>query len=134
MKEADRIREFAASNFIAPARRRGEKTVQITAGDIRSGLHLGNVVANVVQALKGPKFLRSNHLEIESIEGPPSGVGPNVKITYRLLDEDGQVSGSSEDLFLRLYGIGKEVFASLGGGEAFIRREREQFYGDREAP
>src|SRR5262249_34727928 len=123
MKDAERIREYAAVKFITPARRRGEKTVQITAGDIRTGLHLGNVVPNVVQALKGPKFLKSNHIEIDSIEGPPSGVGPSVKITYRLLDEDGQLSRFSEDrAFLRLYGIGKEVFESLGGGEAFIRR------------
>jgi len=28
---------------------------------------------------------------------------------------------------LRLWGIGKEVFQSLGGGEAFIRSEREQW-------
>jgi hypothetical protein len=29
---------------------------------------------------------------------------------------------------MRLRGIGKEAFAGLGGGEAFIRKEREQFY------
>jgi hypothetical protein len=36
----------------------------------------------------------------------------------------------TEIAFLRLRGIAKEVFRSLGGGEAFIRRERENFYGD----
>jgi hypothetical protein len=35
----------------------------------------------------------------------------------------------ADDLPLsRLSGIAKEVFESLGGGEAFIRSEREQFY------
>jgi hypothetical protein len=29
---------------------------------------------------------------------------------------------------LSLRGIGKEVFAALGGGEAFLRSEREHFY------
>jgi hypothetical protein len=46
------------------------------------------------------------------------------------MDEAGQTSnGSAESLFLQLRGIAKEVFQSLGGGEAFIRKEREQFYG-----
>ena len=44
---AERIREFAAATYIIPARRRGEKTVQITAGDIHTALHLQNVVPNV---------------------------------------------------------------------------------------
>jgi hypothetical protein len=30
--------------------------------------------------------------------------------------------------FLRLRGIARDVFGSLGGGEAFIRKERESFY------
>src|SRR5437870_8601039 len=128
---AERIREFAAATYIIPARRRGEKTVQITAGDIHTALHLQNVVPNVCQALKGPKFLEENHLVIEAIEGPPAGAGSKLKITYRLMGEEGQASSAPEDLpLLRLYGAGKEVFKSLGGGEAFIRREREQFYGD----
>jgi hypothetical protein len=29
---------------------------------------------------------------------------------------------------MSLLGIGKEMFESLGGGEAFIRRGREHFY------
>jgi hypothetical protein len=53
-----------------------------------------------------------------------------VIFTYRLTDEAGQTSSeSAESLFLQLRGIGKDVFQSLGGGEAFIRKEREQFYG-----
>jgi hypothetical protein len=31
-------------------------------------------------------------------------------------------------------GIAKEVFQSLGGGEAFIRGEREHFYGPGDDP
>jgi len=131
---ADKVRQYALENYIAPARRRGDKTVDIVAGDIHKALHLQNVVPNVCQALKGPKFLQENHLAIEAIEGPPSGTGSKLKITYRLMGED-KASSSADDLpLLRLIGAGKEVFKSLGGGEAFIRREREQFYGDREEP
>jgi hypothetical protein len=35
----------------------------------------------------------------------------------------------SELPFLKLRGIAKEVFNSLGGGEAFIQKERERFHG-----
>ncbi len=53
-----------------------------------------------------------------------------VTFTYRLTDEAGQSpSKPTEWPFLRLRGIAKEVFQSLGGGEAFIRKEREEFYG-----
>jgi hypothetical protein len=30
---------------------------------------------------------------------------------------------------MELWGIGREVFESLGGGEAFLREERRQFHG-----
>ena len=131
---ADQIREYVAATYITPARLRGEKLVQITAGDIHKALHLHNVIPNVCQVLKGPKFLKEHQLEIENLEGPPSGMGSKLKITYRLMGEASAPSSIEELPLLRLLGIGKEVFKSLGGAEAFIRREREQFYGDREEP
>jgi hypothetical protein len=48
-----------------------------------------------------------------------------VTFTYEL--EDSEKPAGGIDAFLALRGIGKEVFASLGGGEAFIRRERAEF-------
>jgi hypothetical protein len=50
-----------------------------------------------------------------------------MKFTYRMLDAAPARSGSDDPL-MRLWGIGREVFQSLGGGEAFIRRERDHFY------
>ena len=127
---AERVRNYAAQRYIEPARRRGETTVQIIAGEIHKALHLQNVMPNVCQALKGPKFLKEQGLVIESVEGPPSGAGSKLKITYRLNGAQDQATRASEDLpLLRLWGIGKEVFKSLGGAEAFIRSERENFYG-----
>ena len=84
----------------------------------------------ICQALKSQKFLDDNHLVLEKWEGPNSGIGRTVTYTYRLLDEADRIPGlPQDDPFLRLRGIGKEVFQSLGGGEAFIRKEREEFYG-----
>ena len=127
---ADRVREHARREYVEPARRRRDPTVRIVAGEVQKAVRLSNRVALVCQALKSHKFLDENHLVLEKWDGPPSGMSTTVTFTYRLLDEAGQTSSQpAEWPFLRLRGIGKDVFQSLGGGEAFIRKEREQFYG-----
>src|SRR5664279_2163340 len=79
-KYADQVREHVRHQYIEPARRRGDSTVRIVAGEVQKAVRLVNAVQ-------------------------PAGESP----------------------LLRLWGIGKEVFQSLGGGEAFIRSEREQW-------
>ena len=49
-------------------------------------------------------------------------------------DADQNSSETAGSLFLQLRGIAKDVFQSLGGGEAFIRKEREDFYGPGQEP
>jgi hypothetical protein len=78
--------------------------------------------------LSGKRFLEENHLALEKREGPPSGQSTTVVFTYRLVDPHRAPDRWEESPLLKLEGIGKEVFQSLGGGEAFIRRERERFY------
>ena len=124
---ADRIREHLKKQFLEPARLRGEITVRIVAGDIHKGLGLRNQVPNVCQVLRSRKFLNENRLVLEKFEGPPSGLGTTATFTYRLA-ADGATQPEQESLFLRLRGIAKDTFASLGGGEEFIRGERERFY------
>ncbi|HEY1218752.1 MAG: hypothetical protein ABSE42_12195 [Bryobacteraceae bacterium] len=124
---ADRIREHLKKQFLEPARLRGEITVRIVAGDIHKGLGLRNQVPNVCQVLRSRKFLNENRLVLEKFEGPPSGLGTTATFTYRLA-ADGATQPERESLFLRLRGIAKDTFASLGGGEEFIRGERERFY------
>jgi hypothetical protein len=91
-------------------------------------MRLGNRVSVVCHALKSLKFLDENHLVLEQWVGPPSGKSTTVAFTYRLLRVTDQTpSQEGESPFLRLRGIAKEVFQALGGGEAFIPKEREQF-------
>lgn len=125
---ADVIRSFAAREFIEPARRKGLKRVQVVAGDVHRGLMLKNRVPNVCTALASKTFLERNRLVIEAVSGPPSGMGTRVTYTYRLLDEEqgGGNAGASD--FRKLRGLLKTALDSIGGGEAFLRREREQFY------
>jgi hypothetical protein len=40
----------------------------------------------------------------------------------------------SQDAWTKLRGALKDVFAGFGGGEAYLRREREGFYTDKEKP
>jgi hypothetical protein len=127
---ADRVREHARREYIEPARRRHEPTIRIVAGDVQKAVRLSNRVSLVCQALKSHKFLDENRLVLEKWDGPPSGMSTTVAFTYRLKDVAGQVPRQpAESPFVQLRGIAKDVFRSLGGGEAFIRKEREQFHG-----
>jgi hypothetical protein len=126
----DRIREYARSRIVEPARRQHLSIIKIVAGDLHKTLGLNNRVPLVCSALGSRKFQQENNLELISREGPPSGQSSRVTFTYRLNDQPGEATGAGlEDHFLRLRGIAKEVFQRLGGGETFIRKEREQFYG-----
>jgi len=125
ISDSDLVRHHASDEYIAAARRRGDKTISIHVGTVHKTLALNNRVPLVCAALGSKKFLTENHLRLISKTGPPSGQSTTVVFTYAL--EDGEKHAEGIDAFLELRGIGKEVFASLGGGEAFLRREREDF-------
>jgi hypothetical protein len=126
---ADRVRDYARREYVEPARRRHESTICIAADEVQKAMKLGNRVSVVCHALKSHKFLDENHLVLEQSVGPPSGKSATVIFTYRLLRATDQPSSQQgESPFLRLRGIAKEIFQSVGGGEAFIRKEREAFY------
>jgi hypothetical protein len=120
--------------YIEPARARHESSVRIVAGDVQKAVRLNNRVPLICQALKSSKFLDENHLVLEKWEGPPSGMSTTVVFTFRLLNEAANAAPRPEWPFAKLRGIAKEAFSSLGGGEAFIRQEREQFYGSGHQP
>jgi hypothetical protein len=101
---------------------------------VHRGLALKNRVPNVCSVLGSRIFLERNHLAIESVSGPPSGMGTRVTYTYRLLDtEDPSGPPAAGADFENLRGLLKSAFHSLGGGEAFVRRERERFYDPKTA-
>jgi hypothetical protein len=125
----ERVREYARRQYIEPARKHGDITVRIVAGEVHKALGLHNRVPQVCDALSSRKFLEENQLALVKPEGPPSGMSTTMTFTYRLLG--GKDQQQETDPLLRLWGIGKEVFESLGGGEAFIRSERENFYGSK---
>ena len=125
---ADRIREHLRVTYIKPARSRHDATIRIVAGEVHKALHLRNRVPAVCQVLSGKKFLAENNLVLEKQEGPRSGQSTTATFIYRLSGEVRSSGDEAEARWQSLRGIGKDVFASLGGGEAFLKNERENFY------
>jgi hypothetical protein len=128
--DTDRVREYARRHYVEPARQRGEMKVKIVAGDVHRALHLTNRVPLVVSALGSREFLTKNHLRIENKEGPPSMQSTTVTFTYAL--EDVAAVKPEQDPFYALRGIAKDVFRELGGGEAFLKSERDAWPDDPE--
>ena len=134
VSHADRVREYARREYIEPARARRQSTVRVIAGEVQKGVRLSNRVSLVCQALKSHKFLTENHLLLEKWEGPPSGMSTTVTFVYRMLDAVQQGSVKPDEWpFQKLRGVAKEVFRSLGGGEAYLRKERAHFHGPGES-
>lgn len=125
---SDSIRHSAQRSYVHPARHRGLKRFSINVGEVHRSLALRNRVPLVCQALGSEKFLEANSLKLVSKTGPPSGQSTTVTYTYEFVDS-GTHSEPAEDAWSRLGGALKDVFQELGGGEAYLRAERENFEG-----
>jgi hypothetical protein len=123
----ERVRQHAVEVYVAAARRGGARTFTINVGAVHKALALSNRVPLVCAALGSKKFLTENHLRLISKTGPPSGQSTTVTYSYEFLDRD-EKNSTAADSFLALRGIAKEIFASLGGGEAYLRKQRATFY------
>jgi hypothetical protein len=124
---ADEIRDYSARTFVVPARQRGQKRFSIRVGDIVRELKLYRSIPAVCSALKTEEFRRANHLKLVDATGPRSGLSTTVVYTYEFVDSQASPD-PAVDAWSRLRGALKEVFAELGGGEAYLRAERSNFY------
>ena len=131
--DSDAIRQYAYEKYISAARRRREKTVAINVGEVHRALALNNRVPLVCAALGSKKFLTKHGLRILSKTGPPSGQSTTVTFTYEIVKSESQ-KPTAEEAWQSLRGIGKDIYASFGGGEAYLRQERANFYGPGQDP
>ena len=132
MTLSDRIRVYGKEKYAVPARQRSEKRFSIKAGDVVRELRIGASYGAVVcSALKTREFLRDNDLRLVGRTGPPSGQSTTVTYTYEFL-EGSRSSPEHDDSWNQLRGTLKDVFAELGGGEAYLRAERGDFYSKKE--
>jgi hypothetical protein len=117
--------------YVVPARQRKEKRFSIGVGEVVRELKMSRATPAVCSALKTREFLRSNHLRLVETSGPKSGQSTTVTYTYEFVGTE-QALQSADDSWKRLRGTLKNVFAELGGGEAYLRAERSDFYGVKE--
>ncbi|HTW79150.1 MAG TPA: hypothetical protein VME23_06400 [Terracidiphilus sp.] len=146
---SDQVREVAAQRYIEPAIREGRTKVSVAVRDLMRDLEpLGFPARNwpqICTAIQAHKFLRSNGLEIEAVDGPPKKQSPTVIVHYRVIGtrvsaelpvngpEAVRIERSDETaeewahrMTGKLFGLMKEEFAAFGGGEAFLRWVRSE--------
>ena len=126
MTDADVIRSHVVARYVEPARRRGDQTFAVVAGEVHRELQLEDRVPNVCAALRAKKFLRANELELVNIAGPKSKSSTTTTYTYRLRPGAADLKQSRNAVW-ELLGAGAETFEALGGGEHWLREERESF-------
>ena len=132
MKPTEQTKRHVISNYVNPARLKGEKTIQVRVGNVQKELGWTNRTPSVFSTLLSKDFQQEAGVElIERRDGPPSG-GPSTtwQFVFRVLDkaeEPGPAGETAQDgASLRsLYGLCAKTFKALGGGEEFLRRERE---------
>jgi 5-methylcytosine-specific restriction protein B len=129
MKNADRIRLHGKERYVLAARARGDSRFSIPVRDVVNALGLKGRVPAVCSALETDKFLDHNHLRLVDKIGPESGQSTTVVYTYEFIDEELVPLGKrEEDAWARMRGSLKDIFSQLGGGEAYLRAERSNFY------
>src|SRR6266446_4997939 len=131
MRDADKIRIHGKETYVLPARRRKEKRFSIRAGDVVRELQMSGRAPAVCSALKSREFLQHNNLQLVEKTGPRSGQSTTVTYTYEFIDT--KPSSPKEDPWVRLRGALRDVFSELGGGEQYLRAERENFHGSRQS-
>jgi len=126
---SEEVQRYVKSTYLEPARHRGESTIRIKAGDVHRDLHWVNRVPSVCTTLSSKKFLRETGLELVSKEGPPSGFGTRAEFVYRLHPQGSLHSPETKHRrFEALYGTLSTIFHEVGGGENFLRKEREKLH------
>ena len=132
MKPTEQTKNHVISAYVKPARENGEKTVQVRVGTVLKELGWNNRTPSVFSTLSSKEFQKDAGVElIERRGGPPSG-GPSTtwQFVFRVLGGADEAATSanakSNGAGLRaLYGLCAGTFKALGGGEEFLRRERE---------
>ena len=150
---SDLVRSVTAKRYIQPAILAGKSRFSVAVKDIMQelqerGFPPGNY-PQVCTAIKTGKFLRENGLEIEAIDGPPSGLSTTVVVHYRVMNSGALVGREPESasssappaavnepeetsqaradrLTEKLRGLLKDELAEYGGAEGFIRWIRSE--------
>jgi hypothetical protein len=132
MTLTNQTKQHVIARYVAPARQRGQSTIQVRVGNVLKELGWTNRTPSVFSTLSSRHFLREAGLELVEKRGGPSSGGPSttVEFVYRIVDENSRhgapTRAASDGIDLAaLYGIGAKVYRELGGGEEYMKRERD---------
>ena len=135
MSLSEQVIRHVLTTYLGPARKRGESTVRVKAGDVHRDLRWANRVPSVCTTLSSRKFQRAAGVELIAKDGPPSGQSTTVVFTYRLPSASvPHPSARQPGRLEKLYGVASDIFRELGGGEKFVREEREKLNFRKEVP
>jgi hypothetical protein len=140
---SDQVRAVAEEKYVNPAAQAGKLRFSIAVRDLMEILKAQGFPARnwpqICTAIQAGKFLRTNSLEIESVEGPPSGQSPKVVVRYRIANRNRQHRSevtpqekapderteTPEEWAYRvtekIRGLLKDEIAQFGGAEGYIR-------------
>jgi 5-methylcytosine-specific restriction enzyme B len=82
MSYADDVRKYCKENIIDPARTRGEKQIEIRAGDIHTAMGYKSRMPLLCSALGANKFKEVAGVQRVSINGPTNGA--NAIFTFQI--------------------------------------------------
>jgi hypothetical protein len=132
MKPTDLTKRHVISAYVEPARQRGVDTIRVKVGSVQKELGWTNRIPSVFSTLSSKDFQREAGVQLVEKTGGPASGGPSttVQFVYKVLDQPGGSSKAVKPFpngagLESLYGLCSETFKALGGGEAFLRRERE---------
>ena len=80
---ADEVRQHCIENIVKPARRAGQKEIEIRAGDIHHAMGYQSRMPLVCSALGAKKFEKKAEVERVSITGPSNGANALFKFKIR---------------------------------------------------
>jgi hypothetical protein len=150
---SDLVRSVTAEKYVRPALAAGKTRFSVAVKDVMndlqgSGFSAGNY-PQICTAIRTGKLLREQGLEIEKVEGPPSGLSTTVVFHYNVAapslnpaparrgyvvtapatgvpDSQQDPRARARRLMEGLRGLLKEELAEYGGGEAFIHWIRSE--------
>lgn len=82
INQADEIRKYAKTQFVIPARKKGEKRVSFTSQDIHQGMDLESRYPQVCASIDSKKFKEFSRVELIKREGPQQGA--TARWTFKL--------------------------------------------------
>jgi hypothetical protein len=134
VKPTELTKRHVISAYVEPARQRGDETIRVRVGSVQKELGWTNRTPSVFSTLSSRDFQREAGVELLEKTGGPASGGPSttVQFVFRVLGRgvakrEAQAAGNripNGAGLEKLYGVLKDAYAGLGGGEAYLKAER----------